>query len=189
MNYRTPATTELEKDIAALHKEGLKQFEIAKKLEISRGKVRYHLRKLGLVQEPSETLVGSKKYRSENHPNYKLVAKYLKHNYGSKRISELSGLKQSHVIFWMRKIRKGTIKDPLRVKDHQDRRTLEGFRKYMTENPGYFKSLYHGLSIDEAYRDAHGLARKCKNGEADFFLEGLPEHKEATDFSVGYGDR
>lgn len=189
MTYRTPKTRELENDIKTLHGQGARQFEIAKKLEISRGKVRYHLRKLGLVQEPSETLVGSKKYRSENHPNYKLVAKYLKHNYGSKRISELSGLKQSHVIFWMRKIRKGTIKDPLHVKDHQDRRTLEGFRKYMTENPVYFKDRFQGMTIDEAYRDAHGLARKCKNGEAAFFLEGIPEHREQTDYSVGYGDR
>ena len=174
--YRTPGTMELAKEVIALHKQGLRQFEIAKKIGVGRQAVRYHLTKSGAIPKtPPPTVPNAKGYRSENHPNYTLIEKYVKCNYGSRRIAELTGLKQSHVVFWMRKIKKGTIRETLHVKDNQDRRTVEGFKKYMKGNPYYFKSLYGNMSIDEAYREVSALKRRRKRQTIDEILDGLPE--------------
>lgn len=191
MKYRTPGTMELAKEVIALHKQGLRQFQIAEKVGIDRQAVRYHLIKAGAIPPtPPPNVPNAKGYKSEYNPNYQLVKKYMDMNYGSRRIALVTGLTDSNVRFWMAKIRKGSIRTPLYIKDHQDRRTLEGFRKYMKENPYYFEFLYGNMSIDDAYKEAMGIRREHKRSTLSHILDGLPEGDgDMTVFSIGYGDR
>jgi len=184
--YRTPANEEINKEIIALHKQGLRQYEIAGQLHIGRQKVRYHLIKAGLAAESNENLIGGKQYQSENHPKYKLVKKHMGKNCGSKRIAQVTGLSQAQVIFWMRKIKNGSIRKPLYIKDNQPRNTPADWQAYMRKNPYYAELYTKGKELSTVCAETFRYRREMRRGNEYYFLDGLPGEKCETDYSIGY---
>lgn len=74
--------------------------------------------------------------------------------------------------------------------DLQKRNTKEDYIKYMQKNPHYFEDRAKGESLDKVCSETMLLRRHMRRGEAEFFLDGLPEGDgDGTLFSIGYDGR
>ncbi len=74
-------------------------------------------------------------------------------------------------------------------KDTTPRNTPQDWKSYMEKNKHYAKMIVNGKPLHKVCAETFQLRKRMRRGEANFFIEGLPEEKTQTDFSVGYGDR